>query len=111
MLIFDLKAMALFQPAHHCVIIGLLAHTVAVNRMGGALLYSLHDAGGAGEIHVRHPHGDHIIPTEIVHIAVPLKGEGIPAIDGGIKIVSHTAPPTSATAVHGMMDPAAASSA
>lgn len=45
MLIFDLKAMALFQPAHHRVIIGLLAHTVAVNRMGGALLYSLHDAG------------------------------------------------------------------
>ena len=111
MLIVDLKAVALFQPAHHRVIIGLLAHAVAVNRVGGALLYGLHDAGGAGKIHVRHPHGDHIVPAEIVHIAVPLKGEGISAIDGGIKIVSHAAPPTIATTTHRIMDTAAASSA
>ena len=56
MLIVDLKAVALFQPAHHRIVIGLLAHAVAVNRVGGALLYGLHDAGGAGKIHVRHPH-------------------------------------------------------
>ena len=54
MLIVDLKAVALFQPAHHRVVIGLLAHAVAVNRVGGALLYGLYDAGGAGKIHVRH---------------------------------------------------------
>ena len=111
MLIVDLKAVALFQPAHHRVVIGLLAHAVAVNRVGGALLYGLYDAGGAGKIHVRHPHGDHIVPAKIIHIAVPLKGEGISAIDGGIKIVSHAAPPTSATTIHRMMDTAAASSA
>ena len=73
MLIVDLKAMALFQPAHHRVIIGLLAHTVAVDRVSGTLLYGLHDAGGAGKIHVRHPHGDHVVVAEVVHPAVPLE--------------------------------------
>ena len=111
MLVVDLEAMALFQPAHYRVIIGLLAHAVAIDRMGGALLHSLHDAGGAGKVHVRHPHGDHIVPAKIVHIAVPLKGEGISAIDGCVKIVFHAAPPTSATTIHRMMDTAAASSA
>ena len=88
-LLADSKSVALFQPAKNSIIIGLLPDGIAVDRMGCPLLDRLHHTGGTGEVHIGHPHGDHVLPAKIVGFGVPLIGEGPSPVNRGIKVVLH----------------------
>ena len=93
MLLIHGKTVPPLQPPHNRVIVGLLPGRVAIDRVGRPLLNRLHNTGRAGKVHVRYPHGNEIVQTEKIVPGIPLIGRCPPAVNGGVKVIFHTALP------------------
>ena len=72
------------EPVDGGLIIGIWDRDIAINAVAGSPLQCLDDGWSHTEIHVGHPHRNHVIG----HGAVPLDGAAPPALNHLVEILT-----------------------
>ena len=85
-----LPAVAFGHPVYEAVVVGVGAAGVAVDWVGGALLYGGDYLGGAGEVHVGYPHGEDVVVSAHLLGVAPLAGACSHPVYDRVEVIHHT---------------------
>ena len=81
--------MTAFQPTGNGLEISIILEMIAVNGVFGPFDDCLSDEVGSFEVHVSHPHRQHIRIAEHLSAQVVFHAVGVSAIDDFVEIVFH----------------------
>jgi len=84
-----LPGVAFGHPVDHAVVVAVGAAGVAVDWVGGALLYGGDYLGGAGEVHVGYPHGEDVVVSAHLLGVAPLAGACSHPVYYSVEVIHH----------------------